>query len=81
MEITQCQGVYIPEHLTKDDNVRLSPGDTIRLETPGGGGYGNPLQRDVERVQQDVRMGYISPRMRVGRLRRGLPEWIVRSRS
>jgi len=26
----------------------------------GGGGYGTPLERDVERVLHDVRQGYIS---------------------
>ena len=32
----------------------------MRLETPGGGGYGNPLQRDIAAVVSDVRLGYIS---------------------
>ncbi|MCF8130201.1 MAG: hypothetical protein K9N10_16945 [Deltaproteobacteria bacterium] len=26
----------------------------------GGGGYGDPLERDVERVEADVREGYVS---------------------
>ncbi|MCZ6872799.1 MAG: hydantoinase B/oxoprolinase family protein, partial [bacterium] len=60
VSIVQNGETYIPEHLTKDDNVRLQAGDVIRLETPGGGGYGNPLQRDIARVVQDVRLGYIS---------------------
>ncbi len=60
VEIEQGSDTYIPEHLTKDDNVRLQPGDIIRLQTPGGGGYGSPLERDVERVARDVEMGYIS---------------------
>ena len=60
VEIAQGSNTYIPEHLTKDDNVRLHPGDVIRLETPGGGGYGNPLERDTDRVVWDVRMAYIS---------------------
>ena len=32
----------------------------MRLETPGGGGYGDPLQRDMAAVVSDVRLGYIS---------------------
>jgi N-methylhydantoinase B len=60
VEIARGSNTYIPEHLTKDDNVRLRPGDVIRLETPGGGGYGNPLERDISRVVWDVRMAYIS---------------------
>lgn len=60
VSIDQGHRRYRPEHLTKDDNVRLQPGHVIRLETPGGGGYGNPLERDVERVARDVRRAYIS---------------------
>jgi N-methylhydantoinase B len=30
------------------------------LETPGGGGLGNPLQRDPSRVLNDVRNGYVT---------------------
>jgi N-methylhydantoinase B len=32
----------------------------VRLETPGGGGFGDPFARDAERVARDVRFGYIS---------------------
>jgi N-methylhydantoinase B len=60
VSINQGGRSYVPEHLTKDDNVRLRPGDLIRLETPGGGGYGNPLQRDIDRVVRDVQHEYIS---------------------
>lgn len=60
VSIEQGPSTYIPEHLTKDDNVRLQPGNVIRQETPGGGGYGNPLARDIERVVYDVRQAYIS---------------------
>ena len=28
--------------------------------TSGGGGYGDPLKRDADRVATDVRLGYIS---------------------
>ena len=61
-KVTIFQGdrTYIPEHLTKDDNVRLHPGDVIQLQTPGGGGYGNPLQRDLALVARDVQREYMS---------------------
>jgi N-methylhydantoinase B len=42
-------------------DLTLHPGDVIRLETPGGGGLGNPLERDPLRVLRDVRNGYVSP--------------------
>jgi N-methylhydantoinase B len=32
----------------------------VRLETPGGGGFGDPTTREPERVIRDVRLGYIS---------------------
>ena len=31
---------------SKYANVRFEPGDRIRLWTPGGGGYGDPRERD-----------------------------------
>jgi N-methylhydantoinase B len=40
--------------------VPLQPGDRIHMFSAGGGGYGNPLQRDPARVAQDVRLGYVS---------------------
>jgi N-methylhydantoinase B len=35
-------------------------GDFIRLELPGGGGFGNPTERDPEQVALDVADGLIS---------------------
>jgi N-methylhydantoinase B len=39
---------------------RLSKGDLLRIERPGGGGLGNPLDRAAEQVLDDVRRGYVS---------------------
>jgi N-methylhydantoinase B len=41
--------------------VDLGAGDTVHVNLPGGGGYGNPLQRDAQRVLWDVIEGYITP--------------------
>jgi N-methylhydantoinase B len=38
----------------------LRADDLFRLDTPGGGGYGDPLARDPERVLADVREGLLS---------------------
>lgn len=38
----------------------LKAGDVFELETPGGGGYGDPLTRDPASVLADVREGYVS---------------------
>jgi N-methylhydantoinase B len=42
-----------------DGNV-LRRGDVLRLHTSGGGGWGNPLDRPVERVRRDVLGGFVS---------------------
>ena len=39
---------------------RLAPGDRVRFILSGGGGYGNPFERDPERVLADVKQGYVS---------------------
>ncbi len=36
------------------------PGDVITFHNPGGGGYGDPLERDPELVEHDVISGYVS---------------------
>jgi N-methylhydantoinase B len=40
--------------------TQLRPGDVVTMDAAGGGGYGDPLQRDVELVQRDVLHGYVS---------------------
>jgi N-methylhydantoinase B len=40
--------------------TQLKPGDVVTMDAAGGGGYGNPLERDPERVEGDVREGYVS---------------------
>jgi N-methylhydantoinase B len=40
--------------------VDLGAGDTVHVNLPGGGGYGDPLQRDAQRVLGDVIEGYIT---------------------
>lgn len=39
----------------------LAPGDRLVLRYAGGGGYGDPRQRDPAAVADDVRNGYVSP--------------------
>jgi N-methylhydantoinase B len=48
----------LPPLATRD----LEPGEVIRFLLPGGGGYGDPLRRDPERVLADVRDGFVSRR-------------------
>ncbi len=50
------------KHLpTRYADYPLHEGDIFRLDTPGGGGYGDPFSRPPERVLADVREGIVSP--------------------
>jgi len=49
---------YTPEHLSKDQDIPIQPGDIVAVGTPGGGGFGNPFERDPDAVLQDVWRGY-----------------------
>jgi len=42
------------------DIVPLQPGDVLRVQGPGGGGYGPAHRRDPELVLKDVRGGFVS---------------------
>jgi len=45
---------------TRYADYPLKQGDVFRLDTPGGGGHGEALARDPERVLADVRDGHVS---------------------
>jgi N-methylhydantoinase B len=40
--------------------TQLKPGDVVTIDAAGGGGCGNPLEREPERVESDVMEGYVS---------------------
>ena len=44
----------------KVTNHAIRAGDLIVMQSAGGGGYGDPLERDPERVRHDVALGYVS---------------------
>jgi N-methylhydantoinase B len=44
----------------KFSHLLVSPGETVTFFTAGGGGYGDPCERDVAAVKRDVELGYIS---------------------
>ena len=46
---------------TRYADYPLRAGDMFRLDTPGGGGYGDPRERAPEQVLADVAEGYITP--------------------
>lgn len=47
---------------SKTTNLHVYPGDVVSVTTPGGGGYGNPLERDPQLVLEDVLDGQTSVR-------------------
>jgi N-methylhydantoinase B len=53
--------VFVPEHLSKDQDIPLKAGDRVEVMTPGGGGYGPARERDSALIARDVRRGYYTP--------------------
>lgn len=51
-----------PEFGAKKSMVPLSHHQVVAQETAGGGGYGDPLERDPAAVVRDVEYGYVSRR-------------------
>jgi len=49
-----------PPMVSKMVGLQLEKGQRIRLETPGGGGYGDACERDPKLVAEDVRLGYVT---------------------
>jgi N-methylhydantoinase B len=49
---------HVPQHLSKEQDIPLKAGDRVRVGTPGGGGYGDPRDRDQNAVRRDVQLGY-----------------------
>jgi N-methylhydantoinase B len=40
--------------------TRLAPGDVVVMDAAGGGGYGDPRERDREMLAEDVLQGYVT---------------------
>ena len=49
-----------PPMASKMLGIQLQRGDRVRLETPGGGGYGPPSARPAQAREADVAQGYVS---------------------
>lgn len=41
--------------------TRLRAGDTVTMDAAGGGGYGDPGQRDPEALERDIEAGRVTP--------------------
>ncbi|MDH4428690.1 MAG: hydantoinase B/oxoprolinase family protein [Acidovorax sp.] len=49
-----------PAMRSKMIGIRLKHGERVRLETPGGGGYGAPAAREAAAREKDLAMGYVT---------------------
>jgi N-methylhydantoinase B len=55
-------GMQTPELVSKVTGVALKAGHRVRLETPGGGGWGDPGTRDPAAAARDLALGYVTDR-------------------
>ena len=54
-------GWHEPPMASKVTGVKLAPGHRVRLETPGGGGFGDPAKRTPQAIARDVIFEYVTP--------------------
>jgi N-methylhydantoinase B len=52
---------FVPPLRSKFEKQQMHTGDRINASSPGGGGFGDPLERALESVETDLNLGYISP--------------------
>ncbi|AWB21088.1 hydantoinase B/oxoprolinase family protein [Methylobacterium currus] len=55
------EGWASPPMVSKVTDVRIRAGERVRLETPGGGGFGLPAERSLDALNRDLRLGYVTP--------------------
>jgi N-methylhydantoinase B len=58
--VEQDGRTYTSPHWSKDEDLAVKAGDLVTVRTPGGGGYGDPLERDPALVRRDVVRGYVT---------------------
>ncbi len=56
----QDDGEHAPPMVSKMVGIQLKKGQRVRLETPGGGGYGRAEERDDAARARDVALGYVT---------------------
>ncbi len=55
------------ERLAGKSTHQLRAGDVLSVRTPGGGGYGDPADRDAEAIERDLRLGKLTPEAALAR--------------
>jgi len=51
---------------TKEVGLVIHPNDVLVLESGGGGGWGDPIERDPSAVSRDIENGFVSPPPQAG---------------
>lgn len=55
--LTESEGLI---ELSSKETIKVNKGDTIKLQTAGGGGYGHPSERSPQSVLADVILGFVT---------------------
>ena len=59
-DMDAIDGKKTPELVSKITGIKLKKGQRVRLETPGGGGYGKVTERPKSLHENDVAQGYVT---------------------
>ena len=59
-DMDAIEGKKTPELVSKITGIKLKKGQRVRLETPGGGGYGKVTERPKSLYENDVAQGYVT---------------------
>ena len=59
-DMDAIEGKKTPELVSKITGIKLKKGQRVRLETPGGGGYGKVTERPKSLHENDVAQGYVT---------------------
>ena len=59
-DVDAIDGKKTPELVSKITGIKLKKGQRVRLETPGGGGYGKLNERPKSLHENDVAQGYVT---------------------
>jgi N-methylhydantoinase B len=60
VRFTTPDGDWAPPLRSKLQAQPMQSGDAIRAASPGGGGFGDPLTRDLADLERDLSLGYVS---------------------
>ena len=57
----KSDGEHAPPFASKAVGIALAKGERVRIESPGGGGYGPARERAAQAITRDIALGYETP--------------------